>query len=46
MTERDKFKNSPLNDKEAIISLMDSLNPEQMNKVVDFLMSIAEEKKI
>ena len=46
MIERDKFKNSPLHDKEAIINLIDKLNPEQMIKVVDFLMSITEEKKI
>jgi hypothetical protein len=46
MAERDKFKSSPLHDKEAIINLMDNLNPEQMNKLVDFLISISEKKEV
>lgn len=41
-SEQNKFINSPLHDKNAIIELMNNLNPEQMAKVVDFIQSQTE----
>ncbi len=38
----DTFKNSPLHDKNKIIEIMDSLSPEKMVKVVEFLMTETE----
>ena len=37
MKTEDKFKNSPIHDKRAILEMMDELRPEQMVKVVDFI---------
>lgn len=37
METEDKFKNSPIHDKRAILKMMDELRPEQMVKVVDFI---------
>lgn len=37
METEDKFKNSPIHDKRAILEMMDELRPEQMVKVVDFI---------
>lgn len=46
MIKKNVFKNSPLHDKNAIIELMDKLNPEEMVKVVDLLLKLIENKKI
>jgi len=35
----DKFKNSPIHDKQAIISMMDELEPKDMIEVVELLKS-------
>jgi len=35
----DKFKNSPIHDKQAIVSMMDELKPEDMVEVVELLKS-------
>lgn len=37
MQTSEKFKNSPIHDKHAILEMMDLLNPEQMAEVVDLL---------
>ena len=37
METLDRFKNSPIHDKSAILELMDELNPEQMAELVDYL---------
>lgn len=37
METENKFKNSPIHDKRAILKMMDELRPEQMVKVVDFI---------
>jgi hypothetical protein len=34
-----KFKNSPIHDKKAIIEMMDELEPKEMIEVVDFIKS-------
>lgn len=39
METSEKFKNSPMHNKRAIIELMDELQPEQMVKVVDLMQS-------
>lgn len=35
--QEDKFKNSPIHDKRAILEIMDKLDPKAMVKVVDFI---------
>ncbi len=37
METSENFKNSPIHDKRAILKMMDELKPEQMIKVVDFI---------
>ena len=37
MEKPDRFKNSPIHDKSAILELMDELKPEQMAELVDYL---------
>jgi hypothetical protein len=37
METPDRFKNSPIHDKSAILELMDELKPEQMAELVDYL---------
>lgn len=37
METPDRFKNSPIHDKGAILELMDELKPEQMAELVDYL---------
>jgi hypothetical protein len=37
METPDRFKNSPIHDKSAILELMDELKPEQMVELVDYL---------
>lgn len=37
METKDKFKNSPIHDKHAILEMMDKLEPKEMVKVVDFI---------
>ena len=42
METNDKFKNSPIHDKGAILKLMDELSPAQMVKTVDFMRQLRE----
>ena len=42
METNDKFKNSPIHDKVAILKLMDELSPAQMVKTVDFMRRLRE----
>jgi len=37
METEDKFKNSPIHDKRAILEMMDKLQPKEMVKVVDYI---------
>lgn len=37
METEDKFKNSPIHDKRAILEMMDKLEPKEMVKVVDYI---------
>lgn len=37
MKPEDKFKNSPIHDKRAILEMMDKLKPKEMVKVVDYI---------
>jgi len=45
METAEKFKNSPMHDKRAIIQLLDLLNPEQMCRVVEFSQKLVENSK-
>jgi len=40
MMDDDKFKNSPIHDKRAILDMMDKLDPANMAKVVDLVMQL------
>lgn len=40
METADKFKNSPIHDKQAILGIIDELHPEQMGELVSFLQKL------
>jgi len=42
METPDKFKNSPIHDKSAILEMLDKLNPAEMAQVVDFIKPFVE----
>lgn len=46
MESKNRFKNSPIHDKEKIISLMDELTHENMIQVVDLIIKLTDDSTI